>query len=194
MSRLTHRFTHLTLSFALTALVALGTALPAFADDSVLLSIGAGGRSASVADMALDTVPVQYAHTAQTRTGTMTLTADDSTGSALGWKVNVSASDFVFTDSATDRHWDIGAANFSITAANAPAMTAGQAIDATNGPKVPSDFSSGSLESAHKVIQANADYGKGTYTQDLDVSLNIPADSRAGAYAATLTVTIAAAP
>ncbi|CAN5461824.1 hypothetical protein BH20CHL6_BH20CHL6_15370 [soil metagenome] len=52
----------------------------------------------------------------------------------------------------------------------------------------------GTLDSARKVVQANAGYGEGTYTQDLGVSLLIPAQSRAGTYTGTLTTTISAAP
>jgi hypothetical protein len=191
MSRLNHRFTRFAISFALTMLVALGAALPAFADNQVSLTINAGTRTSSIADTSL--TAVNYSHSSQSQSGSMTLTADDSTGSGLGWNVTVQSSDFAYSGSATDAT-DIPAVNFSITTANTPSMTAGQAIDATNGPKVPSSGATGTLDSAHKVIQANASYGLGTYTQALDVNLAVPAQSRAGLYTGTMTVTISAAP
>ena len=56
------------------------------------------------------------------------------------------------------------------------------------------DVETSSIGRGRKVVQANAGYGLGTYTQALDVSLTIPAQSRAGTYTGTLTTTIAAAP
>jgi hypothetical protein len=73
-------------------------------------------------------------------------------------------------------------------------MTAGQAVDATNGPKVPATSPLATLETARKVIQAEANYGQGTYTQALGVRLVIPGMSRAGTYTGTLTTSITAAP
>jgi len=162
----------------------------AFAADSVTQTVTGGARSASIADLVLGTL--SYSHDAQVQTGTMTLTADDSTGTGAGWNVTIEASDFVYSGTAGGA--DISAANFSITTADAPAMTAGMAVDATNGPKVPASGATGALDSARKVIQADASYGLGTYTQDLETELSLPEQTRAGTYASMLTVTIAAAP
>lgn len=195
MSTLQRRFTRLSISLAFASILALGAALPAFADNGVSLTVNAGSRTASVANVNL--TAITYSHDAQTRPGSMTLTADDRTGSGAGWNVTIQSSDFVYDSAApgaSANGSDIPAANFSITTANAPAKTSGQAIDATNGPKVPGSGATGTLDTEHKVIQANAAYGLGTYTQALDVSLAVPAQSRAGNYSATLTVTINAAP
>lgn len=181
----------LAVASALTCAVVLGNALPAFADNGVSLTLNAGTRTASVANLTLSALT--YSHSAQNQTGTLNLTADDSTGSGEGWNVTVQSSAFSYTGSSANGS-SIPASNFSITTANAPAMTAGQAIDATNGPKVPASGATGTLDSAHKVIQANASYGLGTYSQSLAVNLAVPAQSRAGDYNATLTVTISAAP
>ena len=165
-------------------------AVPAFAADTVSQTVTGGTRSASVANLALDAVT--YSHTAQSSTGSMTLSTDDSTGTGAGWNVTIQSSAFVYSGSNSGSN--IPAANFSLTSAAAPSMTAGQAIDATNGPKVPSTSPVGTLASARKVVQANADYGLGSYSQSLGVSLSIPAQSRAGTYTGTLTTTISAAP
>jgi hypothetical protein len=191
MSSLKRRFARLSLSLIFAAVAALSAALPAFADNGVSLNVGAGTRSARIGNLAL--TALTYSHNAQSQTGTMTLTADDSTGSGAGWNVTVQSSPFAYTGSSANGS-AIPASNFAITTANTPAMTAGQAIDGTNGPKVPATGATGTLDSAHKVIQANASYGLGTYTQALDVNLDVPAQSRAGDYSATLTVTITAAP
>lgn len=163
----------------------------AFAADSVTQSVAAGTRTASVADLAM--AGVNYSHSAQTNTGSMTLTADDSTGSGEGWNVTVQSSAFDYSGTSADGA-DIAATNFSLSSAATPVSTAGQAVDLANGPKVPIISPVGTLDTARKVVQANASYGLGTYTQALGVSLNVPAQSRAGTYTGTLTTTIAAAP
>ena len=186
------RFTRiLTTGLGLAAALALSTAPMAHADNGIDIAVTGGTRTASIANVSL--TGVSYSHSVQAQTGNMTLTADDSTGSGAGWNVTVQSSVFDYTGSATDGA-DIPAASFSITTANAPAMTAGQAIDATNGPKVPASGATGTLDTAHKVIQSNASYGLGTYTQALAVSLALPAQSRAGDYSALLTVTNSVAP
>ena len=172
------------------SIIAVSVALPVAAVNEVTQVITAGARSASIADLALPNVA--YSHSAQTSTGTMTLTADDSTGSNLGWNVTVQTSAFVY--SGGNGGTDIPAANFSLTSASAATRTAGQAVSGIGGPSVPLVSPVGSLDSARKVLQAQPTFGNGTYTQQLDVSLSIPAQSAAGTYTGTLTTTISAAP
>jgi hypothetical protein len=178
------------LSLGAGALLVGTIAGPAFAADEVSQAVSAGSRTASVADLALDAVTTT--HEDQDSAGSMTLTADDSSGSGAGWNVTILSSDFVY--SGTNDGTDIAASNFSLTSAAAPVATAGDAVDATNGPMVPETSPVGSLDQARKTVQANAAYGEGTYTQALGVSLEIPAESRAGTYTGTLTTTIASAP
>ena len=52
----------------------------------------------------------------------------------------------------------------------------------------------GTLGSARKVVQATAGYGSGSYSQVLNVSLNVPGNSRPGTYTGGLTTTISSAP
>jgi len=178
------------LGLAGAALMLATAAAPVFAADTVTQAVNGGTRSASVANLTLGAV--SYSHSAQSSTGSMTLTADDSTGSGAGWNVTILSSAFVY--SGTNGGTDIAASNFSLSSAAAPVATAGEAVDATNGPKVPTVSPVGTLDSARKTVQANAGYGEGSYTQALGVSLTIPAQSRAGTYTGTLTTTIAAAP
>lgn len=171
--------------------LAVGTmAAPALAADSVSQTVNGGTRTASVANVTLDAK--SYSHSQQTSDGTMTLTADDSSGTGQGWNVTIQSSAFVY--SGANGGTNIPASNFALTSAAAPVATAGEAVDATNGPKVPSTSPVGTLDEARKTVEANANYGEGTYTQALGVRLTIPAMSRAGTYTGTLTTTIAAAP
>ena len=176
------------------ALSMAGVATTSFAADSVSQAVTAGTRTASNANLTLGSVA--YSHTAQTSTGSMTLTADDSTGSGAGWNVTILSSAFVYSgaNSGTNSGTNIPAANFSLSSAAAPVMTAGQVVDVTGGPKVPAASPVGTLDSARKTVQANVGFGLGAYTQALGVSLSIPAQSRAGTYTGTLTTTVAAAP
>jgi hypothetical protein len=160
------------------------------AADTVIQVINGGVRTASVANLTL--TPLTYSNSAQANAGTMTLTVDDASGTGAGWNVTIQSSAFVYAGS--NGGTDIPAANFSLTAAATPVTTAGQAVDGTNGPKVPASSPIGTLDSARKVIAANANYGLGTYTQALSVSLAVPAQSRVGTYTGTLTTTISAAP
>lgn len=145
-------------------------------------------RTAGVADLALP--GLAYAHDARANSGTLTLSVSDD--DIQGWHVTVSASDFAY--SGPHDGSPIPAANLAITAAHPPVLASGQAVDATGGPKVPSASSTGPLDAPRKVLHADAGYGQGSYTQQLDVDLTVPARSRAGTYTTTLTTTITAGP
>jgi hypothetical protein len=194
MSPLKNRFKRLGLAIGLTAALATSIAAPVGAKDTVTQNVTPGTRTASVADLSFP--DIAYSHIGQSPTGTMTLTADDSTGSNAGWNVTIQSSDFVWSagTGGASSGTDIPAANFLLISAATPVSTAGQAVDDTGGPLVPTTSPAGTLDTARKTVQANATFGKGTYTQALDVSLTIPGDSAAGTYTGTLTTTISAAP
>jgi len=153
--------------------------------------LASAALSASVANLTLPAVT--FSHSAQVSSGTMTLTATDTAFPiGLGWNVTIQASTFVY--SGPNNGTNIPASSFALTSAAAPVLVSGQAIDATNGPKVPAVSPLGTLNTARKVLQANLLYGVGTYTQALGVSLTIPAQARAGTYTTSLTTTISAGP
>ena len=174
------------------ALLVATAAGSAQAADTVTQAITAGGLTASVANLALPSVPYQNA--ARDVTGTMTLTAEDTRGTGAGWKVTIQSSAFVYSGAATGP--DIPAADFALTSAAAPVLVLGQPVDATaaTGPQVPPTFAAGSLDTARQTIHATAAYGQGRYTQQLAVTLTIPAMSDVGTYTGTLTTTITSAP
>lgn len=178
------------MSIVLAATATVALVLPVAAADSVTQAVTAGTRSASVANLTL--ASVAYSHSDQTSPGSMTLTADDSTGSNLGWNVTILSSAFAYTGGNSGIN--IPAANFTLTSAAAPTRTAGQAVDTLGGPNVPTISPVGTLDTARKTVQALVLYGNGTYSQALGVSLKIPAQSAAGTYTGTLTTSITAAP
>lgn len=168
----------------------LGLASMAIAEDQVTQTVNAGNLSASVA--ALDLGAVDYSHSDQASSGTMVLTVDDSSATGDGWNVTILTSDFAY--SGVNGGTAIPAANFALTSAGTPTVVAGQDIDATGGPKVPATDPTGTLEVARKVLQADAEFGQGTYNQDLGVALTVPGQSRAGTYTGQLTTTVTAGP
>jgi hypothetical protein len=183
----------LALGFGAATLLVGTIASPAFAANTVTETITGSGLTASVADVTL--ASVAYQNSAHNVTGTMVLTADDSTGSGAGWNVTIMSSGFVWVGTANGGT-DIPAADFALTSAAPPTLIAGQVVDValSTGPQVPPTSPLGTLDSARKVLVATAAYGAGTYSQALGVTLTIPAQSRVGTYTGTLTTTITSAP
>jgi hypothetical protein len=176
------------------AVLLVGTlAGQAAASDTITQAITGSGLTASVANLTLSSVA--YQNSAHDVTGTMVLTADDSTGSGAGWNVTIQSSAFVWVGTANGGT-DIPASKFALTSAAAPTKIAGQAIGLalSTGPQVPPTSPIGTLDTPRKTLVATAAYGAGTYTQDLGVTLTIPAQSRVGVYTGTLTTTITSAP
>lgn len=169
-----------------TMIVTLAIAVPVLAADTITLMVEGEGRSASVSGASLDSVG--YSHEDQTSSGLISLDVDDSSATNDGWNVTVEADDFADGDSS------ISASNFSISGANAPSYVEGQEIDESGGPKVPGDGATGALDSPRKVLQAEEDFGAGSYEQDLDVELLVPGQTPAGEYSSNLTVNITAGP
>ena len=176
-----------------TAFLVTMLAGPAAATDTVVLAITGSGLTASIADLTFTSVP--YQNSAHDVTGTMTLTADDSTGSGAGWNVTVMSSAFTWVGTANGGI-DIPASGLALTTAAAPSFIAGQAIGPalSTGPQVPPTSPIGRLDTPRKTLVATAAYGSGTYSQALGVTLTVPAMSRVGTYTGTLTTTITSAP
>jgi hypothetical protein len=78
----------------------------------------------------------------------------------------------------------IAAGNLSVTGYGALASVSGATTNIQAG-------TPGSIGSATTLLSAATGSGMGDYTQAFDVDLVLPADSLAGDYAGTLTVTIA---
>lgn len=183
----------LALGTGASAILVAAMAGPALAANEVTQAITGSGLTASVADLTLPSVA--YQNGAHNVTGTMILTADDSTGSGAGWNVTIQSSAFIWVGTANGGI-DIPAVKFALTSVAAPTLIAGQPIGAapSTGPQVPPTSPVGTLDTPRKTLVATAAYGAGTYSQSLGVTLTIPAQSRVGVYTGTLTTTITSAP
>lgn len=142
--------------------------------------------AANIADMTL--APVSYSESAQESPGTMTITAAEAGCGGAGWNVTVQTSAWTRQDGGSA----IPANAFTLTQVANPAPVAGQGIDAIGGPKPVNNV--GTLNQPRKVLQANAGYGLGSYSQVLGVKLTIPATALPGTYKAVVTTTITTGP
>ncbi|MEI6776743.1 MAG: hypothetical protein WCK70_07560 [Chloroflexales bacterium] len=176
------------LSLALVALSA--TPATRAADNDVTFEIVGAPLSASVAAVTLDDITSSYDQ--QIPTGNMTLSVIDPTGLGNGWNVTILSSTLVYTGTANTKT-NLTADKFAINTPGTPTMVAGMAVENTAG-HGPFVGVGGTLDTARKVILSAADHGLGSYTQNLPISLTVPAYTRAGNYAGTLTVTISAGP
>ena len=182
-------------SVLLAAAIALAATVPALADTSTVTQpVTAGVLSASIAGATMTSVPLS--HSDQTALGTLSLTADDSTGSAAGWNVTIQeTSTFAYTAPVRlhqrgypDRQPVAGLRGFTGTR-----RRPGRQCDDRHWAR---------SDSRHRWLaqhcpqgrSATAAYGSGSYTQALHVALVVPGNSRPGTYTGTLTNTISTAP
>jgi len=185
------------LSFAGAIAISSAFIAPAFAADSVTQQItGGGALSAVVSDATM--ASVTYSNTAGSTIGALTLTVNDPRGTSLGWNVTIASSDFVYGGSST-LGIDIPKVGFVIGTPAEPVLTVGQAVDFDVDLQVnllggPNPGVGGSLNTPRETISAEDGFGSGIYTQNLPVTLVIPAYSQTGTYVATLTVLITSAP
>ncbi len=180
-------------SLALTLGVAALVGPTAVSAADVTLQVTGGDLTASIANATMS--GVNYSHTAGSSTGTLVVSVNDERGTAEGWNVYLTASDFV-ENSDSPIAQNIPNSGFSITDAQDPAWVAGQAIvtgEDANGPYANAG-AEGVLNVTRTVLTADAATGSGQYTQDLDVSLVVPAMTQAGTYTSTVTVSTVAAP
>lgn len=169
--------------FALTGLALGGLASPALAADNgsqttTGAAVTAGNRGATLAGaITFDAVATSYGALSPADEST-SVEVNDLSGSHAGWNVTIVAS--VLTHSNTID--TIDASNVTVDAFG----------DLTPGTGV-SEGSLGAIDEARALVSATATNGfDQAYTQAFDLGLNVPANSLAGSYTGTLTVTIAA--
>ncbi|TKV28837.1 hypothetical protein FDK12_03975 [Arthrobacter sp. NamB2] len=161
------------------AALAFVGATGASAADEVTATVTQGARTASFLNAALPAV--SSSHSDQNSAIPMTLTVDDSSGTGAGWSVTAKVSDFLYDGDYNGT--DIPASNFSIVPGTVSAPDGAVAVPGA----------SGSLDQPVTVLTASKSVN-GAFSQVVQGTLSVPADSFAGTYKATLTTTISAAP
>lgn len=168
--------------------LSLATVIPAMAGTvtQVINCPTTNSLATNIADMTL--APVSYSEATQESPGTMTITAAEAGCAGKGWNVTLQTSDWTRQDGGLA----IPANAFSLTQVTNPAFVSGQGIDAIGGPKLVNTV--GTLNQPRKVLQANAGFGLGSYSQVLGVKLTIPSTALPGTYKAVVTTTITTGP
>ena len=153
-----------------------------------VINCGGGGNSlaASAADLALDAAT--FSTVAQDSQVNLTLSATQNGCAGQGWNVTVQASDWIRESGGSA----IPANAFMLTQAEIPATLSGQTINAVGGPRLVNNL--GTLNLSRKVLQANAGFGLGSYSQVLGVKLTIPTTALPGTYTSVVTTTITTGP
>jgi hypothetical protein len=114
-------------------------------------------------------------------TSSFVVGVNDATGSKAGW--NLQGVITVLTDAGSDA---IAATNHTIS---------GVAISGVTGTAPTNSIALGQIPTtAAKIFNATANTGKGKSTETFSTALTVPADTAAGTYTATLTVTIVTGP
>jgi hypothetical protein len=173
-----------------------GLAAPAFAADNgsnvaATAGITAGDRTATLAG-AIAFPAVNADHNIQSATAQSTsIEVNDLSASDAGWNVTVVSSALVGTSGpALSLDGTIAGNNLSVASYGALAVVSTDTVGVVSGiaPGTP-----GTIGTPITLLTAPVGYGVGDYTQAFNVGLSMPADSLAGDYAGTLTVTIAPA-
>lgn len=168
----------LVVSFVIGSLV-LGASAVSAATSTATLTAGS---------LSITAAPVNFLYPSTTLTGdVITLTSsfavgvNDATGSKAGW--NLQGTIGVLTDAASDT---IPAVGHTIT---------GVAISGVTGTAPTNAIANGQIPTtAAKIFNAAANTGKGKSTETFSTQLSVPADTAAGVYTATLTVSIVSGP
>jgi YVTN family beta-propeller protein len=152
---------------------------------NVTSSVTAGDRTAVLAGaIAFPAVDASHGDV-DAVTQTTSVEVNDLTASDAGWDVTVLVSDLTGSLGGT-----IAADNLSVASYGALTVATGDTAGVTTNivPGTP-----GPIGTTTGLLSAPVGYGVGDYTQEFDVALVVPANSLAGDYAGTLTVTIAPA-
>lgn len=131
--------------------------------------------------------------TANSASTSNTWTAIDARGTGAGWNITVASTNFSNgLEGASEKVIDITGSNskFKISIADSDVTTNSGNTKPTSSVTSATDLGSVAL----KVVSAAVDTGMGNYTIKPAFSVGIPADTYAGTYTATVTVTVATGP
>ena len=146
---------------------------------NVTFGVTGGDRTATLAGaIAFPAVDASHSNVDAT-VQSASVQVNDLSASDAGWDVTLVASDLAGANGGT-----ITAGNMSVTGYGALASISGATTNIQTG-------TPGSIGSPTALLSASAGSGVGDYTQAFNLGLVLPADSLAGSYAGTLTVTIA---
>ncbi len=164
----------------LAAILAPGAS--ALAQNTVEIAITPGTTLTASLNSDVTMTVANFSLAEQRTTGTLTLRVEDGRGTQQGWRVTIAAGDFVSGDAR------IPASGFSFSSPGALHTEIGETTGIGYGEP------GTSLSSSQMVMYAVPGAGTGIYRQELNVALEIPAQTPAGTYRSEVTVSIISAP
>jgi hypothetical protein len=155
--------------------------------DVKILPISGGTVTVAIAETTPFTDVTYNVSTAQTSTGSLTVTTTDDRGTGLGWNVTIGATDFARQIHTTVGH-DITINNLTLTA-GAPTRSSGVGtIPTATTSQTPVTTPQSQL------WNAATNEGDGQFKLPLNGSLNVPAGTLVDTYKSTVTVNVTFAP
>ncbi len=175
----------LSLIFGLGLVLSTAMTASAATSDNAIVTVNAIPQAALSASITGVTFPaVTYSFSNATTTGNFTIQAVDNRGTAAGWNITVSASDFKNQDASRS----FSASHLSL-AAGTVAVNAGNASTTGQGKFSVSDMSAGG-----KVWNAGVGSGDGDYTLTSLGTLVVPGGTLVDTYKSLVTVSITSGP
>lgn len=177
-------------AMGLAAMVAAAGSVPTFADD-VGGSANVNGGSLTYSAVDPPTVSVTLNGTDQQPTDTINIDVNDARGTGAGWNLQITSTQFS-TGGGTPRTLSTTAT--AITAASS-ACDAGTCTDPTNAITYPLTVpAAGTPPAAVKLFNSAVDTGMGDFTITPTFRVTIPANTYAGTYSSTMTITAVTGP
>lgn len=182
------RLTRLTAGLSLAAALALGFVVPALADTVTGSATITGGQLTEVASGG-PTFSATLDGTDQTATSSFNVDVVDATGTGSGWKLQIAMDQFATAD-AEPHTLPLDAT--SVT--NVTAASSGTSTAPVNSVTYPLVVPAGASATPATLFSADANTGMGSFTLTPDLSVSIPANSYAGTYTSTITLSIVSGP
>jgi hypothetical protein len=164
-------------------------AAPTDTGNATVTIASTGVLSVLVSDAAFGTHPYSFTNTVGVP-GSLTVTATDERGTAAGWNVNLSGTDF-----SRDVNTSFDISNLNLTAGTVVGVPFGGATASASG--ITASSAAPVLEtgtSVTKVLSAAVLSGAGQFDLPMTGSLTIPAGTLVGTYTSEVTVTIVSGP
>lgn len=182
------------LTIGLGAAITAAVAIPAFADTTTTTATVQGGTlSESVAATPAPIPTVTLDGTDHTATFSFGIDANDPTGTGSGWNVQLTSSHFV---NANPTPQALSSSATTVTGINSATCKQGTCTAPTNSVSYTSlTVPAGATPpAAVKIFDAAANTGMGDFTVTPAFQISIPANTYAGTYSSTLTLSIANGP
>lgn len=182
--------------FVLTGLVTVallaGLAIAAYAETATVTITG-GSLSVTAANVSLGGVTLDGTdQTSTSAAGSNNWSAVDARGTGAGWNLTIDSTDFSdggtysIDISSADQEFKIQLLDGNITVTAGNTQPASQVTSLTAIPEAPA--------AALKFASAAVDTGMGTYAINPNFELEVPAETYAGTYTATITVSAVSGP